>query len=158
MRPGDHPPVEIVYLLEARRDRAAGCRRGSETMPIRFSALGLTVAALFAVALPAGAQETRADEAPRSEQELRTQNRERARTHVDGTQSQRVREENRVNQRTRAGAGSEQAKGERSQRQDRAGSAESAGRDMSRSQARDMSRSRAPDAARTRSRQHRTAP
>jgi hypothetical protein len=86
------------------------------------------------------------------------QTRDRARIHADGTEQQRIRQENRVNERIRNSDGTGQAQRGRSQVQNRSRSATSAQRDMSRRQLRDMNTSRARDAARTRSRVHRTAP
>jgi len=116
----------------------------------------MTLAAVFAIALPASAQETPADAANPTAQEQSTQTRERARIHVDGTEQQRTRQENRVNERVRNSDGTGQAQRARSQRQNRDQLARNAQRDMSR-QLRDTSRSRAHDSARMRSRQHRTA-
>jgi len=117
----------------------------------------IAAAALFVMAPTLSAQEV-AQEATRTNERVQVQTRSRLQIHADGAEQQRIRQENRVNERIRNSDGTGQAQRGRSQVQNRSRSATSAQLDMSRRQLRDMNTSRARDAARTRSRVHRTAP
>ena len=117
----------------------------------------IATAALALMAPAVSAQEVE-QETARTNERVQVQTRDRARIHADGTEQQRIRQENRVNERIRNGDVTGQAQRARAQAQNRIQSARSAQRDMIRRQLRDMNRSRARDVARARSRVHRTAP